>query len=168
MSEKGFAKPYAQSIDFPSLMPWQYADQESLLFWTNLPVTQNYTYPEQTPCRKTKVFIYTYGGRKPLIFSHVYRGISPTNRVFFLRDELFSMAKRKKRGQNRLRATSQKYQQTNSHQASISTDHAEQEVLQPPSNLTLPIRDFSEHSDTVVKILGYGYPLRARCNACVV
>ena len=48
MSEKGFAKPYAQGIDFPSLMSWQYADRESLLRWTN-PDGKNYTHPEHTP-----------------------------------------------------------------------------------------------------------------------
>jgi hypothetical protein len=49
VSEKGFAKPYAQGIDFPSLMSWQYADRESLLCWTKPLVGKNYTYPEQTP-----------------------------------------------------------------------------------------------------------------------
>jgi hypothetical protein len=29
----------------------RYADLESLLFWTNLPMRKNYTYPKHTPGR---------------------------------------------------------------------------------------------------------------------
>jgi hypothetical protein len=46
VSEKGFAKSYAQGIDFTSLMSWQYVDQKSLLLWTKPPVGKNYTYPD--------------------------------------------------------------------------------------------------------------------------
>jgi hypothetical protein len=49
MSEKGSAKPHANSIDFTSRTSCQYAGREGLLSWTMITVTGNYTYPEQTP-----------------------------------------------------------------------------------------------------------------------
>jgi len=48
-SEKGCAKPRAQSLDFTSLTAYPCVVREGLLFWTKLAMTQNYTYPDQTP-----------------------------------------------------------------------------------------------------------------------
>src|SRR5215475_9519684 len=38
-----------KSVDFTRLTAWPYVGRDGLLFWTKLAVTQNYTYPEQTP-----------------------------------------------------------------------------------------------------------------------
>src|SRR2546421_8178018 len=84
VSEKGPAKARAQSIDFPSQMSSRYADRESLLSWTMITVTGNYTYPEQTPVRAflfmSDVLGIAYGVSPDLISHPMSTGVPTVRR----------------------------------------------------------------------------------------